>query len=231
MSVITISRQFGSGGDEIAEYICNNTGFQLFDKSVLARAAFEAGLSDQEIIDFSEDRYEIQGFFDRLFGRSRTVKQVRTLMEYKEGVQVVEKMKLGEEQALAFVKKAVLTAYNMGNQVIVGRGGQVILRSHPDVLHVRIEAALEDRLERVRSYPDFEEDSTSDSAEIQRLAQDKIDKSDAASADYLKRFYNVDWSDPMLYHLILNTSKMTIEQAAGLIMETARQLAIVPEPV
>lgn len=222
MSVITISRQYGSGGDEIAEIICQNTGYQLFDKHLLARAAFEAGISDQEVIDYSEDNYKVKHFLARLFGISRPIAQLRIWKEGKDGVRIAEEVQLNEEHALSLVRKAVEYAYEIGNIVIVGRGGQIILKDKPEVIHVRIEADIEDRLVRVRSHPAQITQTFSDSVEARRAAQNIIDTFDTGSADYLKRFYGVDWSDPMLYHLIINTSKLSIEQAANLITEATQ---------
>jgi len=224
MAVITISRQYGSGGDVIAENICKKTGYRLFDKFILAEAAFEEGLSEQEIVDYSEDQYKAHTFFERIFGRSKPVAQMRTWVEVKGGVRIAEKLSLSEEQALSFVRKAVNSAYEMGNMVIVGRGGQMILRERPGVLHVRIESPLEERLLRVRSLPELTNQTFSDSVEARQAAQDLIEKSDAASTDYLRRFYNVDWSDSSLYHLIINTSKLGVEQAAEVIVDLIHQL-------
>jgi CMP/dCMP kinase len=231
MAVLTISRQYGSGGDEIAEIISKKTGYRIFDKHILAKAAFEEGLSEQEIVDYSEDQYKAQTFFERLFGRTKPVAQMGTWVEVKGGVRIAEKISLSEEQALSFVRKAVKSAYQLGDMIIVGRGGQVILKDHPDVLHVRIEAPLEERLLRVRGYPEMTSQTFSDSVAARRVAQDLIEKSDAASTDYLKRFYDVDWSDFRLYHLIINTSMLRIEQAAGVIIGLVQQLERSPESV
>ena len=229
MSVITISRQYGSGGDEIAEVISKKTGYRIFDKHLLARAAREAGFSEQEIVDYSEDHYKVKSFFERLFGRSRPVAQMRTWVEVKSGVRTSEELSLSEEQALAFVRKAIRTAYELGNMIIIGRGGQVILRDKPGVLHVRVEAPLDERIQRVRSYPELAQRSFSDSVEARRAAHDLILNSDAASKDYLKRFYDVDWSDSSLYHLIINTGKLSVDQAAGIIVDLLRHLERPPE--
>lgn len=223
MSVITISRQYGSGGDEIADLLRRDFGYRVFDKFILAEAALDAGLSEQEIVDYSEDQYKAKTFFERLFGRSRPVAQMSTWVEVKGGVRVTENLSLSEEQALGFVRKAVLSAYELGNMVIVGRGGQVILKDHPNVLHVRVEAPLEERLIRVRNDTAFAGRSFSDSVEARRAAQDLIETRDAASSDYLKRFYNVDWFDSSLYHIIINTGKLSIEQSVNLIADLANQ--------
>jgi cytidylate kinase len=66
--------------------------------------------------------------------------------------------------------------------------------------------------------------------DARRAAQALIEANDDASADYLKHFYDVDWSDPLLYHLVINTSKLALDQAARLIVEAARQLEGRTEP-
>ncbi len=63
-------------------------------------------------------------------------------------------------------------------------------------------------------------------ADIQprRQAQNLIEERDAASADYIKRFYEANWADPMLYHMVLNTGKLSLEQAANLIVQAVKEL-------
>jgi cytidylate kinase len=230
MAVITISRQYGSGGNEIVDRICKATGYHLFDKQIIAMAAFDAGLADQEIVDYSEDNYKVKNFFNRLFSSARPVTQVRIWKEDRQGVRLKEEIILGEEHALFLERKAIEKAYKMGSMVIVGRGGQVILGAYPDVLHVRIQAPFEERLQRVRSYPILANRTFSDSVEARRAAQDLIITGDAASEEYMKRFYGVDWSDPQLYHMIINTSKMGLELAANVIVEAAKQLEGLAQP-
>lgn len=228
MTVITISRQFGSGGDTIAERICELTGYRRFDKHILAKAASEAGLSDEEVIDYSEDNHQVQNFIERLLGRSRPVAQIRVWKEGPNGVRTAEEMSVSEENALSLARLAVEAAYREGNMVIVGRGGQAILQNHPGVLHVRIEAPLEIRIQRVRQEPELVGRSYGRSFENRRAAQDLIATSDAASADYLRRFYHVDWADLALYHLIVNTGLLGVEPAARSIAAMAQEVEANP---
>jgi cytidylate kinase len=72
--------------------------------------------------------------------------------------------------------------------------------------------------------PKWENRSFSTSMEARRAAQDLMESSDAASAEYLRRFFGVDWSDPQRYHLLINASKLDIEPAARTIIEAARLL-------
>jgi len=219
MTVITISRQFGSGGDEIASRLCQIMEYSHFDKRLIARAAIEAGLSDQEIIDFSEENYRVKNFLDRLFRRQDSLAKARYWRETSDGVRVMEETTLTEVHALTLVRKAVEMAYQSGNTLIMGRGGQMILHDHPDVLHVRIIAPIEDRIQRVKALMKQDKNEAPASIDPRRLAQDLITERDTASADYLRSFYNVDWSDPTLYHLIINTGMMSVDTATSYIVE------------
>jgi cytidylate kinase len=222
MTVITISRQFGSGGDEIAERVCSILNYRHFDKLMLIKAAKESGLTEQEVSDFSEENYKVRSFFDRLFRRQENSAKMSFWIEDSEGIPILEEIDLSEQHHLLLVQKAVLSAYQTGNVVIMGRGGQMILRDFADVLHLRIEAPMEDRLQNVRATFKKTEGGVNRSIDHRRIAQDMINEHDAASQEYLKRFYNVSWEDPMLYHLVINTGKLTVEQASDCIVSLLR---------
>lgn len=214
MTVITVSRQFGSGGDEIVERVCRILGYQQFDKNLITKVASEVGISDQAGMDFSEEDYKINSFLARLLGRPEPVApSLRVWKEDVQGVRQPEEMHLTEANALALVQKAIEAACRSGNVVVVGRGGQILLKDCPDILHVRIIAPLEERIQRVKKEYNLE----------RRLAQDLIEEKDSASADYVKRFYTHDWADPLLYHIILNTGKLEPEAAARMIVEAAHR--------
>lgn len=219
MTVITISRQYGSDGDSIASRVCELLGYQAFNKNLIARAAQNAGLFEKEIIDYSEEHHKIRGFLDRLFGRSQVIASRSYWKEDAAGPRIVEEYTLTEDTAVALVEKAIRSAHKAGNLVIIGRGGQVILKDQPDVLHVRIIAPLEDRIQRVKQQmkPNMEEQYGS--IQLRREVQDLIVEKDAASQDYLQHYYHVDWSDPLLYDIVLNTGKVSINQAAEMIVQ------------
>lgn len=73
MAVITISREVGSGGDQIAHRVCELLEYRYLDKLLLAQVAREQGISGTEVVDFSEDKYRLRGFIDALLGRSARV--------------------------------------------------------------------------------------------------------------------------------------------------------------
>ena len=222
MSVITISRQYGSGGDEIADRVCELLGYRHFDKRLIKQAAVEAGLSDQEVIDYTEDSYRVKNFIERLTGRPIPVAKVSVWKEDSKGVRSAENVVLSDDVALGLVQKAVKAAHQAGNMVIVGRGGQLILKDQPDVLHVRIEAPMEERIQRVKELLKQEKQAYQADINLRRAAQDVIVTRDFASADYIQQYYAVDWADPLLYHIVLNTAKVTLEQAAQIIVDLIR---------
>lgn len=208
MAVITISRQYGSGGDEIARRISTLLGYRYFDKVLMRQIASEVGLSLSEIVDFSEDNYKIQSFLDRLLHVGLLIAQVNVWHTNPLGVLTEEVEELDAAESLALVQSTIQTAYNHGNVVIVGRGGQVILKDKPGVLHVRIEAPLTERFQRIHEQTTFSLAG----------AKDLAIKRDRAAADYLKRFYGMNWADSELYDLVINTSIFGIEGAVQLIL-------------
>jgi cytidylate kinase len=219
MGVITISRQYGSGGDAIAERVCTLLGYRLFDKHLIAEAAAEAGVSEQEILDYSEDHYKVKTFYERLLRSSRSIAVTRMWKEDSQGMRVAEQMSLSEEHVILLVQKAITKAYEAGNMVIVGRGGQMVLKNNEDVLHVRIEAPKEERIQRLKLQLKSDKAMPLDNLETRRAAQDIIEMHDGASEDYLRNFYGVDWADPALYHAVLNTGKLSVDLVAHMIVE------------
>jgi cytidylate kinase len=215
MAVITISRQYGSEGDEIAASVCQILGYQSFDKQLMTKVAAEVGLTEGEVVDFTEDQHRVRGFLDRLLGHpTPIVTQTHSWSEDRFGVRAQDVKQIEAADSIPLVQAVIRAAYKHDNVVIVGRGGQAVLRKDPGVLHVRIEAPLETRIQRVQ----LREGLTYD------LARDVVAQRDRAAADYLKRFYNVDWADSLLYHLILNTGHWSIESASYLIVNAVNQL-------
>ena len=213
MAVITVSRRYGSGADGVAARVCDMLGYRYFDKGVMARMASEFRWSTGDIVDFSEEKYEVPGFLDRFRG-PRVVAQSRSWREDVSGRRVPAVEELDEEQAIRMIRSAIETAYGYDNIVILGRGGQAILNGKPGVLHVRIDAPLDDRIRRIQDQENLS----------QRDAERQIATRDRAAEDYVKRFYDIDWSNSAHYHLMINSSKWGIEAVARLIVNAVSQL-------
>jgi cytidylate kinase len=114
------------------------------------------------------------------------------------------------EKCQAYIN-AVATVLNElaqeGNIVIVGRGGQVVLKDCMDVLHVRVIAPMETRIARVAAIR-----KVSSSAAIAQ-----IQTSDRTHRQYFQRFYQTQWEDPTLYDLTINSGRISISAAAKII--------------
>lgn len=214
MAVVTISRQYGSGGDEIAQALCNALGYDLFDKRLMARVAPLSGLAESDVVDLSEDDYQVRSFLDRLLGKpefQRVRLDLETWARGGAGLQVDEP---DEQKTLMMVQTLIRAAYRRGKVVILGRGGQIVLRDLPHALHVRVIAPLETRHQRIRA-----RDHVS-----QELAEEIAARRDLATSVFMKHFYSVDVSEPSLYDLTINTGKLGTDVAVEMILAAVRQV-------
>jgi peroxiredoxin/cytidylate kinase len=207
-SVITISRQVGSGGDEIALKISEVLGYAYFDKSLMISEAKSLGISEEEIADFSEDAYKVKSFVDRILLRKKPVAISHTLKDHE----MIRKT-LDEEECLSAIQTVIKSLASRGKTIIVGRGGQAILKHKVGVLHVRIVAPLAVRVERIMKNGGLSRED----------ALKWIEDNDKAAAEYLRRFYDIDWENPAVYDLVLNTGKMDLDSASRLIATVALQ--------
>ena len=99
MAVITISREVGSGGEEIARRICDTLKYRYFDKQLMIDAAAGVGLAKDHVIDYSEDRYQVQNVLARLFRSGpRPIKTVPVEQKDSSGKVVLTAESVNEAQ-------------------------------------------------------------------------------------------------------------------------------------
>lgn len=192
MTAITISRQLGSQGLEVARACAGLLGFEVVWREVINQAALRSGAPEMALAAIDE------------LGLLKLNPAPEASRAYHAAVQQV-----------------VTELADQGSIVILGRAGQVILRGRADVLHVRILAPLEVRVQRLSKLRNIS----------QTAAQAQIKASDRHRKAYLKQHYQVDWNDPELYDLIINTAHLPPQTAAALIAEAARQLPAVESSV
>jgi cytidylate kinase len=184
MAVITISRQMGSLGNNIANIVASKMGYRLVFRDLINKAAQLAGAPEMALADI--DELGLLGFSP----------SPQLCQAYHEAVkQVVEELA------------------DQGDVVIVGRAGQVILANHANSIHVRLIAPIERRIERITQ----KQNITPECA----LAQ--IKASDQHRARYIRRCFGLRWDNPELYHIVINTGRMTADQAAWLICQFATE--------
>jgi cytidylate kinase len=198
MRAVTVSREYGSGGGEIAKRLALRLGWQLVDHEMVAAVARELGLSAAEAAEHDE---RAKGFFDRLlFG-----------MQSIETNVLVNPPLARETDGRAFHEalcRVVRAAVDAGPCVIVGRGAQRILANRRDVLHLRVVAPLDLRVRYVAR-----RESVGDDAARARIAAKERDR-----ARYMQVHYQCSPDDPHLYDLVINTGILSLDDAAELVM-------------
>jgi cytidylate kinase len=212
MSAITVSRQFGSEGDIVAKRVAELLNYDYVDKELIFEVARRANVPPEEVEKFDE-RIEspVIRFLRRLITPGVYPIFASEMPEWTIMYEApIEKMSLQDQKEyLKFIRTTIEQLWRRGNVVIVGRGGQVILRGKKDVFHVRIIASLEHRLEVLMKQTGLDKPS----------ATKLIHKNDKRQANFIKYCYNVDWDDATLYHLIVNTGEMGTELAAKIITD------------
>ncbi len=166
MALITISRQLGSLGSEIANKLKSELNYRFLDKESLEKTLSEYGI-DEEYVEKCDEKKP--GFW--------------------------ESIALDKDRYLHFVKKAILEFSLNGSGIILGRGGQLILKGLPATLHIRFVAPLDHRVSRVSSIYNCD---TSHAVKI-------IRQSDSDRAGFHKYFFYSDWDAVEHYDIVFNT--------------------------
>ncbi len=204
--IITISRQYGAGGSEVARRVADALGWRVVDNELIDRVASRAGLSPEEVARRDE---RAPGFVERL-----TRALSRSSPESFPAP--ADKVPEPEEAALVKITEGVVAEMAAeGRVVLVGRAGPAVLGAEHSALHVKLVAAAEFRVGRVLAEGRM---GTAKDAEA------AMQEADTNRARYLKRYYGLDWSDPTNYHLVLNTGLLGLDGAAAVIVERARAM-------
>jgi len=173
------------------------------------------GLLENERVDFSEEHYKGKNFMEQLFRPGPyVVAEVPAWTQDPSGevtqfIKRLDKLEFGN-----LIQGVILGAYDRGNMVIVGRGGQALLADKPDVLHVRIQAPLALRVKRLQEHEGLEPEE----------AQKKIRERDLSDVGWIKRYFGLDSHEPSLFDVIINTAKYTPVDATDLIIKALDML-------
>ena len=177
MAIITISRQFGSLGTMIAKKLKEELDFDYMDKIKLEEMLVSKyGIPEEKVEKYDEKK---PAFWD-VFSSDK-------------------------DRYLHYMKTAIYEFAKKGNTIIIGRGGQVLLKNIPGALHVRIIAPEEIRIERITQRYSYDD----------KLGMQVIRHSDYDRAGFHKFFFHVNWEDPDLYDLMINTQTFSIEAAVS----------------
>lgn len=192
--LVTISREYGSGGRKIGKILAEKLGVPLYDKEIIDLAVEKSGLS-RDIIETAELR-----------AKSSFSYSLSSAMSFGEGY-IGDNVSLNEKLFITQVD-VINQIASMGEGVIVGRCADYILREMPGVTNVFIHAELEDRIRR--SIDEYGADP--------QKAKSIVQTYDKARANYYNYHTCQKWGEYSNYNLSINSSYITEEDAANLIV-------------
>ncbi len=199
LPVITISRQFGSGGKRIAVAMSEKLGIKYYDKELIAMAAKESGLSE-EVFSKADEKASNSLLYSMVMGN------------YPFGRMPTNSDMPINDKLFMLQSEIIKEAAAQEPCIIVGRCGDYILREHPRVMKVFIHSVKEDRMAWAVSEKLCDE----------RKASDFITKMDKQRSNYHNFYSNKRWEDMVNYDLTINSSTYSIETASDIIIAAAK---------
>jgi len=204
--VVTIARQFGSGGAEIGHMVANTSTLQYVDYSIIEEVARRLGVDVQRAAHQDEQTIGMAGhILEAIRVSNPFVANYGSLFN-----QPTIPSQSKELAYMQLTQRVILESATEGDAVIVGRGSQFLLHNTPRTLHIYIFAPLASRTKNVM------EQYHLNHVQAERL----IEQRDYEHDSYLRRYYGADGHRPGLYHLLINTSLFSLELAADLIRQT-----------
>ncbi|MEO8622792.1 MAG: cytidylate kinase-like family protein [bacterium] len=203
MPIVTISRQYGSGGSEVAERVARALEWHLYDNAVVDEVAARLGISPAEVSAREE----------RLPSLAERIASAISLSA-PEMMPTVGTTSLSpsEERIVEVTGRVMQEAVQAGPAVIVGRGAQCLLATRSDALHVFCYAPLE----ALTAY------AVTNLGVKPEDARKKVLDMNAQREEYVKRHWKRAWHDLANYHLCVNTAWLGLDGAAELITRVAQ---------
>jgi cytidylate kinase len=185
IKIITIEREYGCGGGEIAQLLAKRLGWKLWDQ-LLTEEIARLAKCPKAVVEEREERRD--PLYYRLFKSF--------LRGSYEGSINAPKLNLVDSEAIVGITRCVVEqAAEKGNCVIVGRGSQHFFRDRPDTLRVFLYASREDKVRRLLALGKSEKE-----------AEELFDSIDRERAEFIRKYFNVEWPDRTIYHAMVNTS-------------------------
>jgi cytidylate kinase len=200
--IITVEREYGSGGAAIAERLAKQLGWKLWDRELTAEIARVAKVT-QEAARRCDER--VDPLLSRLF-------RVYARGSYERTLPVGESQHFNADTMVAMLHKAIEEAASKGDCVIVGRGSPYILRHRPDAFHVFIYAPTEEKIRRLKNIGQSEKE-----------ARQLLEEVDRERASFIRHYFGKEWPHRPLYNLMIN-SKFGDEHVVGTILQNIAAL-------
>ena len=185
INIITIEREYGCGGGEIAQLVANRLRWKLWDQRLTEEIARLANCP-KAVVEAREERND--PLYYRLF---------KSFMRgsYEGSINAPKLNLVDSETILKITRRVVEHAAEQGNCVIVGRGSQQFLKTRPDTLRIFLYAPREDKVRRLLARGKSEKE-----------AEELVDSVDRERADFIQKCFNVEWPDRAIYHTMMNTA-------------------------
>ena len=190
-SIITISREFGSGGHSIGEAVARKLGYRFFDRELVNQVAERSGFSPE----FIEESGEYASAKNSLLFAIATANQYTM-----NGISMLDKLYIEQTKIIEEIAQE-------GNCVIVGRCSDYILREYKDSLHVFIHADMKSRAKRI----------VERFGEQERSAEKRLSEKDQKRKVYYKNYTGRSWGQAQNYDLCLNSGVLGSERCVELI--------------
>lgn len=195
-SIITISREFGSGGHSIGEAVAKKLGYRFFDRELVNQVAERSGFSPE----FIEESGEYASAKNSLLFAIATANQYTM-----NGISMLDKLYIEQTKIIEEIAQE-------GSCVIVGRCADYILREYEDCLHVFIHADMKSRAKRI----------VERFGEQERPAEKRLNEKDQRRKVYYKNYTGRTWGQAQNYDLCLNSGVLGSERCVELIAAACR---------
>ena len=193
--IITVGRQYGSGGRYVARLLAEKLGIPFYDKELLAEASRDSGIC-QELLESYDEKQGKNLLFSLISGAQPRGEAGTMYMD----------MPLNHKIFLAQFD-TIRRIADEGPCVIVGRCADYVLRDHENVLNVFIKASMEERIKRISRLYELDP----------MKAEETIRKEDKQRATYYNYYATGTWGDVANYHLTLDTGVLGVDGAVELI--------------
>jgi cytidylate kinase len=197
MSVITISRQFGSGALTIGKKLAEKLSYTLVDEEIIKLISQKAKVSKDWVHALEKEAGgKLHHFVNRLVPKGL----VDRILDDQRGY-------IDEEIYIHLLDQIIRQIADKDNCVIIGRGGQYILKGRPDTFHILLVADKEDRIRFIESHYHLKPSQ----------ALQVINAENKRRNNLYRKFDKTDYDHPTHYHLTLNMSKISLDAAADII--------------
>jgi cytidylate kinase len=203
--VITISREYMAGGSDVAGRVAEALGWTVVDDALIDVVAERSGFTPEDVQGLEES---VPSFLER-FAQSSALSSPENLLSTPNAIAGPATVQLAH-----VTRKVIEELGRRDRLVFVGRAAAAVLASERNAIHVRLVASLASRVQETMRQLEIGEEEA-------RLA---VEERDHGRARYHEELFGRDWSDPLNYHLVLNTEVLGRDGAAELVVARARSL-------